>query len=279
MSVCSLRHRWQHKGSRHVCPCSCSEAGCCHGSASAFLPVKSDSYTPQKICEWRRWGPNEKMVVTVLRRVKMRVKWERWHYLPPSALLESLFPLWADLLIGACWWKLSLSNYCPSSACHCVLCSQHVLTLTPDTTALCRSACARHRGGRSPCSPLPGRQPSWGEARTRVRPQSEGWKECDSSRESAACSQAEMCSTMIHSIPRPWLPRERSLQKKIWGGGAGMLLVVIGGRGLALGGAMRINHFYYWTIIISSLTLQKVSKRPWCFHMHYFIWPPQHYCD
>lgn len=64
----------------------------------------------------------------------------------PSCLLPCLhlhlffFPQEADLLIGACWRKLSLSNYRPSSACHHVLSGQHVLTRTPGTTALCRSA-------------------------------------------------------------------------------------------------------------------------------------------
>lgn len=134
-------------------------------------------------------------------------------------------------MIVACWWKLSLSNYCPSSACHCVLCSQHVLTLTPDTTALCRSARARHRAGRSPRSPLLGGSPA-GERQGHVcgRSQKGGrnailpWKPRPAAR--------QKCVPPLYtvwSIPRSWLPRECFLQNFF--GGPGMLLVVIGGEG------------------------------------------------
>jgi hypothetical protein len=99
-------------------------------------------------------------------------------------LLDSnLFPRCMDLLIVACWRKLSLSNYCPSSACLCVLCSQPILTLTPDAAVLCRASspvtlCPAQRGRsprlweaavifKEPKPQLCG-QSHWGEARAQV---------------------------------------------------------------------------------------------------------------
>lgn len=147
-------------------------------------------------------------------------------------------------MIVACWRKLSLSNYCPSSACHCVLCSQHVLTLTPDTTALCRSAGpgTLRPASRRQLSLLssPGRQPSWEEARTQVLQQR--WQECDSSLEPGACSQTGMCPTIIHSFEHSQiLASKRMFPAKFFQ--PRILLVVMGGGGGKRRSGIRINHF------------------------------------